>query len=145
MKYNPDIHHRKSIRLQGYDYSREGLYFITICTQRSLHLFGEIIDHKIALNDAGYMIDKWWQELKNKFPNIKLHEFIIMPNHIHGIIEIVGTDLYVCSTHQGEHAGSPLHYRIVGVDLRVCPDRDGEHIGSPLHYRNCRGRPACLP
>ncbi len=58
MKYNPDIHHRRSIRLEGYDYSQVGLYFITLCTQNSLHLFGEITNDKMVLNNAGMMIEK---------------------------------------------------------------------------------------
>jgi len=106
MKYNPDIHHRRSIRLKGYDYSQTGLYFITICTQNRLCLFGEIKNGEIILNDAGIMIDKWWNELKHKYRNIKLHEQIIMPNHLHGIIQIIN------------ETGS------VGADLRVCPDSD---------------------
>ncbi len=89
MKYNPDIHHRHSIRLKGYDYSKEGLYFITICTQNMEHIFGEIIDGKMILNNAGKMINKIYNELEKIFPNIKLHEYIIMPNHFHCIIEIV--------------------------------------------------------
>ena len=56
MKYNPDIHHRRSIRLKGYDYSKEGLYFITTCTQNRLCLFGEIEKGGMILNDAGIMI-----------------------------------------------------------------------------------------
>ncbi len=58
MKYNPEIHHRRSIRLKGYDYSQTGLYFITLCTQGSLHLFGEITKDEMVLNDAGKMIEK---------------------------------------------------------------------------------------
>jgi len=88
-KYNPDIHHRRSIRLKGYDYSRAGLYFVTICCQNRAHLFGGIINGKMALNDAGEMIEKLWNEIPNDFTDIYLHEYITMPNHIHGIIEIV--------------------------------------------------------
>ena len=87
-KYNPNIHHRRSIRLKGYDYSQAGLYFVTICCQNRAYLFGEIIDGKMALNDAGKMIEKIWYEISNDFINIHLHEYITMPNHIHGIIEI---------------------------------------------------------
>ena len=96
MSYNPnkmDIHKdypaRKSIRLKGYDYSQAGLYFITICCQNRKHLFGNIIDGKMVLNDAGKMIKNVWYEIPNDFSNIRLHEYITMPNHIHGIIEIV--------------------------------------------------------
>ena len=59
MHYNPEIHNRRSIRLEGYDYSQAGLYFITICTQDSLHLLGEIADDEMVLNVAGMMIEKW--------------------------------------------------------------------------------------
>ena len=93
MKYNPDIHHRRSIRLKGYDYSQAGLYFITICTQNRLCLFGEIENGEMILNDPGIMIEHQWQELIYCFDNIKLHEFIVMPNHFHGIIEFVGVPL----------------------------------------------------
>ena len=93
MVSNPDIHHRRSIRLKGYDYSQAGLYFITICTQNRLCLFGEIENGEMILNDPGIMIEHQWQELIYCFDNIKLHEFIVMPNHFHGIIEFVGVPL----------------------------------------------------
>jgi len=93
MKYNPDIHHRHSIRIRGYDYSQAGLYFVTICTQNRLCLFGEIEKSKMQLNDAGIMIEHQWQELIYHFDNIKLHQFIVMPNHFHGIVESVGVPL----------------------------------------------------
>ncbi|WP_332033106.1 transposase [Kaistella sp.] len=92
--YNPQKHHRRSIRLQGYDYSQEGLYFITICCQDRAHLFGEILDGEMILNDAGLQAQKCWQDIPNHFPNAVLHEYIIMPNHIHGIIEFVGANQY---------------------------------------------------
>jgi REP element-mobilizing transposase RayT len=91
--YNPHIHHRKSIRLKGYDYAQEGLYFITICAYNKEHLFGEIEICKnefpeMILNYAGIMASDCWLEIPKHFPNTILHEYIIMPNHIHGIIEI---------------------------------------------------------
>ena len=93
MKYNPDIHHRRSVRLKGYDYSKKGLYFITICTQNCLCLFGNIEKGDMELNDAGIMIKHQWQELIHRFDKIKFHEFIVMPNHVHGIVEFVGAPL----------------------------------------------------
>ena len=83
---------RKSIRLKGYDYSQAGLYFITICIQNRKHLLGKIENGKMILNDAGKMVKKIWNEIPNDFTNTKLHEYIIMPNHFHAIIEIVGAD-----------------------------------------------------
>ena len=88
MSYNPNIHHRKSIRLKGYDYTQAGLYFITICCQNRECLFGNIINGEMILNDAGNIAKECWLAIPNHFPNVVLHEFVIMPNHIHGIIEL---------------------------------------------------------
>lgn len=86
--YNPAIHHRRSIRLKGYDYAQEGFYFITICCHDRARLFGEITNNKMILNECGKIAENCWLEIPNHFPNVELHEHIIMPNHIHGIIEI---------------------------------------------------------
>ncbi|BAU56100.1 transposase [Mucilaginibacter gotjawali] len=90
-KYNPAIHHRRSIRLKGYDYSQNGLYFITICTYHRECLFGEIIDRKMILNDAGKIANECWLKIPEHFPDAVLHEHVVMPNHVHGIIELGGT------------------------------------------------------
>ena len=87
-RYNPDRHHRRSIRLKGYDYSQEGLYFITICCQNRAHLFGRIEDHKMVLNAAGKIATECWRAIPEHFPNVVLHGYVIMPNHVHGILEI---------------------------------------------------------
>ncbi|EGK03208.1 transposase [Dysgonomonas gadei] len=86
---NQSISQRRSIRLYEYDYSQEGLYFVTICTQDKVCLFGEIVEEEMVLNDVGKMIDEQWHNLKQYYANIDLHEYIVMPNHIHGIIQIV--------------------------------------------------------
>lgn len=88
MRYNPDIHHRRSIRLKYYDYSQNGAYFITICIQKRMCLFGHIINDVMILNEAGKMIDEQWQKLALRFNAILLDEYIIMPNHFHGIVII---------------------------------------------------------
>jgi len=102
--YNPNIHHRRSFRLKGYDYSQAGLYFITICVQDRKCLFGEIFGADVVwvknfqppqvmiLNDAGKIADECWVEIPEHFPNVVLHEHIIMPNHVHGIIELKRID-----------------------------------------------------
>lgn len=79
---------RKMIRLPGYDYSQDGFYFLTICTQNRLCLFGEIQDGEMQHNAAGEMIQKWWFKLDSKFSELVLHEQTLMPNHAHGIIQI---------------------------------------------------------
>ena len=75
-------------RLKGYDYTRNGLYFITICTQKKIPCFGEINDGKMVLSETGIIVYKFWMQIQDHFPNINLDEFIIMPDHIHGIIII---------------------------------------------------------
>jgi putative transposase len=86
---------RRSIRLPGYDYSRAGAFFVTICTKDRKCLFGNIRNQEMGLNDAGRMVDKWYVELENKFPDIKCGIHIIMPNHFHAIIQNAGADLCV--------------------------------------------------
>jgi len=86
MKYNPDIHHRKSIRLKHYDYAETGAYFVTICTKDRECLFGEIVNGEMRLNNAGEIVQNTWNDLINHVSNIVLDQFIIMPNHIHCIV-----------------------------------------------------------
>ncbi len=88
MTFNPDIHHRRSIRLRGYDYSQAGMYFITICTHDRLPLFGEVVDGEMMQNETGMMAEKCWCAIPDHFPWAMLDEFVVMPNHIHGIITI---------------------------------------------------------
>lgn len=103
---------RNSIRLLEYDYSQSGYYYITICTQNKIKLFGEINDNDVELNISGKMIEKWLIELKNKFKNIIIDEYIIMPNHIHFILIINNYIIFsqeqsVCQK-KGRHTGLPL-------------------------------------
>ncbi|MDR0802758.1 transposase [Fluviicola sp.] len=90
-KYNPNIHHRKSIRLKGYNYSQAGLYFVTICVQNRKCLFGKIENGEMILNDAGQMVENEWLKISQRFTNVQLHEYVVMPNHFHAIFQIVAT------------------------------------------------------
>jgi REP element-mobilizing transposase RayT len=87
-KYDPDKHHRRSIRLQGYDYTRSGAYFVTICIQDRTSRFGDVVDDQMILNDAAQMVREEWERLPERFPTIELDHYVVMPNHIHGIILI---------------------------------------------------------
>lgn len=86
--YNPLIHNRQSLRKKGFDYAQNGLYFITICTKNKICIFGEIKEKNIIHSEGGNVANLCWKEIPIHFPNVELHEFIIMPNHVHGIIEI---------------------------------------------------------
>ncbi len=90
MKFNPQKYHRRSIRLNGYDYSQAGAYFVTIDVQNGECLFGEIVNGEMILNEAGNMIDEQWNALRERFPTTDLDICQIMPDHFHGIIVILG-------------------------------------------------------
>ena len=88
MTYDPEKHHHRSIRLKGFDCSRSAAYFITICVQNRECLFGTIAQHQMRSNEAGQMVSVEWLALSARFPSIILDEFVVMPNHFHGIINI---------------------------------------------------------
>jgi REP element-mobilizing transposase RayT len=90
MKFDHEKHYRRSLRLKRYDYFRAGGYFVTIVTQNRECLFGDIVEGEMVLNRLGEILSFTWNDLPNHNQNIKLDEFSIMPNHIHGIIIIVG-------------------------------------------------------
>lgn len=87
-EFDPNIRHRKSIRLRGYDYSQAGAYFVTIVTFQRAGLFGEIINGEMVLNETGKIIQKWWDDIPIHFPGVETGAFVIMLNHVHGIIII---------------------------------------------------------
>jgi len=110
-------YNRKSIRLKGYDYSQTGAYFVTICSKNNEFLFGKIIDEEMRLNDVGRIVQNCWNDLPLRFDSIELDEFVIMPNHIHGIIAIAGAGL-------GPNVGAGLALpesgaKIVGAGLAL--------------------------
>ncbi|KAA3596336.1 MAG: hypothetical protein DWQ06_15790 [Calditrichaeota bacterium] len=80
---------RKLNRLKNYDYSQNGFYFVTLCTKNRIEYFGRIENGKMILNEFGEFAEKCWYEIPEHFPNVRLDEFVIMPNHIHGVIVIV--------------------------------------------------------
>jgi putative transposase len=88
MKFDPKIHHRHSIRLQGYDYSQVGAYFVTIVAWRREMLFGEIVDGKMVSNDFGKIVAEKWQWLETQYNYVELGIWVVMPNHHHGILII---------------------------------------------------------
>ncbi|MBK9124089.1 MAG: hypothetical protein IPM16_13370 [Chloroflexi bacterium] len=80
--------HRRSIRLQGYDYTQSGAYFVTICTRDRTCLFGEIADGTMTLNPVGEVVQACWDAIPTHFPTVELDAFVVMPNHVHGILVI---------------------------------------------------------
>jgi putative transposase len=86
MKYDPAKQHRRSLRLRDYDYTQAGAYFITIVTHERTCFFGEVLDGDMQLNDAGRMVQSVWDGLPAHYPRLKPDEFVVMPNHVHGVI-----------------------------------------------------------
>ena len=138
MESDLNTRRRHSIRLKGYDYSRVGAYFITICTHNRELLFGEIKTKMI--------IQKWWDKLPDKFPSIQIDQFIIMPNHIHGIIFItsVGADPSVCPNQGQSHRIAPTlatavqWFKTMTTNdyIKVCRSRNTKLFQKKLWQRN---------
>lgn len=88
MKFNPGIHHRRTIRLHGHDYASAGIYFITICTHERQALFGVVNDGEMVLNSLGEMVAQTWMALADQYGYISMGEFVVMPNHFHGLLMV---------------------------------------------------------
>jgi REP element-mobilizing transposase RayT len=104
MKYDPDKHHRKSIRIPGYDYSQKGWYFVTICINHYELLLGDVVDGEMVLNEIGKLVVYHWIRLPQHFKHIELDQYQIMPNHLHGIIHIIRK-----MTNDGDNTVGAMH------------------------------------
>jgi len=118
VRRDPEKYHRRSTRLRGYDYAQPGAYFFTICTRERKCLFGEIVDGEMVLNERGEIVAACWHDLPNHYPHVRLDAFVIMPNHVHGIIvlldddTIAGADLDVVGAGVGARHASPLPFDV---------------------------------
>ena len=117
MKYDPDIHHRRSIRLEDFDYSSNGAYFVTVCAQNRKPLFGEVSIDRVILNECGGIARDEWIRTADVRPNVEIDEFVIMPNHIHGIILILPDDIDM------QNRRGVLHTPIAQINDRI-PDTE---------------------
>lgn len=93
MEFEIKLPRRKNIRAKGYDYSQSGAYFVTICSRDKSFSFGEVIHNRVELNPIGEIVRNTWVNLPNRFARVVLDEFIVMPNHFHGILALVGAGL----------------------------------------------------
>lgn len=90
MPYDPAIHHRRSIRLRGFDYTRNGAYFVTILTHRRWPLFGRVVGGVMRLSEAGWLTQAAWADLPIHYPQVMLDAWVIMPDHVHGVLWLTG-------------------------------------------------------
>ena len=126
MNYDKYKHHRCSIRLKGYDYAQSGAYFVAICSQGRECLFGNVADGEMRLNDVGTMVHRIWNDLSVKYSDIEIDEFVVMPNHFHGIIVIVGAPLV--GAHSCEGTMNPDTENRAGT-RRNAPTSLGDVVG----------------
>lgn len=133
LKYDPEVRHRRSIRLTGFDYAKTGAYFITVCAQNRECLFGDVIEGEMQLNAAGEMIESAWDDLIERFPNMRRDAFVVMPNHIHGIILLFDLDRRGESRIRPHRDGNPGPTDVVGNR------RDDGNSGPTRLVRNDKG------
>ena len=105
MPFDPQVHHRRSIRLKGYDHALAGAYFVILCTHEQQSLFGEMVGGEMQMNRCGQAACACWQGLCRHFPTVSLDVFVLMPNHLHGII-VIGGSAAGGDVGRGEEAGS---------------------------------------
>jgi putative transposase len=134
MKYDPRIHHRRSIRLKGYDYTQAGAYFITICTNDMKCIFGTVENEEMILNEFGEIAYNEWSKLPQRFTNSELDVFQVMPNHLHGII-ILNT---IRSTVGATLAVAPIDER---ATVKVAPTGEGTVKVAPTDEENMKVAP----
>lgn len=136
LNYDPDIHHRRSVRLQDNDYSQAGAYFITICTHEHKCIFGDIVDGKVILSQTGEIVERWWQKIPQRFPTAELDIFCVMPNHFHGILVL--QDIVVVSREGAETA--PLRVTVApsysrrGLVSKPFLDSNAPTLGRVIAY-----------
>ena len=124
MSYDPEIHHRRSIRYKGYDYTSAGAYFVSIVAQGRLCLFGEVVDGEMRLNGAGEMVRRVWDGMPERIPYVVMDEFVVMPNHVHGVI-FIGQPLARAAGHTG---GAPMLGEVVGAFKSVSTVEYGKGV-----------------
>ncbi|HHT9120528.1 MAG TPA: transposase [Candidatus Hypogeohydataceae bacterium YC41] len=90
MKHDTEKHYRRSVRLKEYDYSAKGSYFVTICTKEKKYLLGDVVNGEMILSGIGEIVKQCWIGISNHFSHVQLDKYVILPNHVHGIIVIVG-------------------------------------------------------
>lgn len=136
MSRNPDLHHRRSIRLREYDYAAPGAYFITICTRNREPLFGKIADGIMRLNEMGRIVESIWYQIPAHFPRVELDALVVMPDHVHGIIAI--TDAVCGSVGAGSSrpcipSKPPISNAVTPYQTNVEPPPDSG-AGKPRPY-----------
>lgn len=146
MPFDPEIHHRRSIRLRGHDYTQGGAYFVTIASANHAEIFGQVIDGQMQLNARGRIVAEEWLKTAQirRYVRVQRDEFVVMPNHVHGIIWIVDD---VDDAGTGPDAGTgrdvgARHDAGTGRDAGTEPDAGTAHDAGTYHHVGARRRRA---
>ena len=140
-EHKPTSRGRRSLRLRSDDYAQAGAYFVSITVQERLCLFGDVIDEEMHLNEPGHMAHRVWRELPHRFPTIEMDQFVVMPNHLHGIVLIdqppptQPDDIRVRSPRVGTSpagARSSVGAPLVGAQDLDLPTTERSSVGAPL-------------
>jgi putative transposase len=132
-RFRPDKHHRRSIRLKGFDYGQNGMYFVTISVWNRESLFGQITNGKMDLSSSGELVQAVWDDLPNHHGGLELDAFIIMPNHVHAILALVGAGL------RPALSDAPTIPKIIGAFKTFSARRINQArgvVGVPVWQRN---------
>jgi REP-associated tyrosine transposase len=132
-RYDPALHHRRSIRLRTYDYSQPGAYFVTVCVCERECLLGEVLNDSVILSAAGRVVAECWQWVAQRYAHIELDEWVVMPNHLHGIIVI--SDRPIPHTHQS--SGTTLQRKSLGSLIGAFKTVSTQRVNV---MRNCAGQ-----
>lgn len=136
----PATHRRRSLRLPRFDYTRQGAYFVTLCTRNRACLFGEIVNGEMRLNDVGSVAHRMWEEIPTHFPQVETDVWVVMPNHVHGVIVVADSNVGVSRTVGATHA-SPL--RPAGLPKRSLGAVVGSYKSAvSKHVNAMRGTPS---
>jgi len=117
----PDRHQRHSIRLLEHDYSQPGAYFVTVCTLNRVEMFGDVVDNEMVLNGYGRIVGECWRWLSAQYPYVRLDEWVVMPNHLHGVLILGETGVQTSSEPAGKSLG-----RLVGAFKTISTKRINE-------------------
>jgi putative transposase len=141
MVYDPEKHHRRSIRLKGYDYAQPGAYFVTICVRKRECTLGHVVNGKMALSDLGEIAAESWQWLAEQYPYVTLDAWIVMPNHLHGIV-VTNDDLGRGAARRAPTTGPPAKRKplgqLIGASKTVSTKRINQtrdNAGTPFWQR----------
>ncbi|MBN1286596.1 MAG: transposase [Anaerolineae bacterium] len=135
LRYDPDKHHRRSIRLKGYDYASPGAYYVTICTYQKECFLSTIIEDNVALSPCGELVQSTWKGLPKHYNHVQLDAFVIMPNHLHAVIVLID-ESQPTSDRVGASVGAGFKPAHLGMDVEPAHNHNPGMGVEPAHSQS---------